>query len=203
MKKEETPFSSPSSCGNWRAHGKQMAALITDITSRWAAWGQRSKWQECIEVLHGRVRDLRELLPGMAAWMFFLGGASKTVVEGSNERKDHSVRQGVATFRHMVELQGGDNRHHRDPTRLPTADYALRCPVKSWYVSDRMRTSRHGLRDSWRASANARGRFRRSAVGIVVHKKIGDKFRSATRSAQFNALRCSKPREPILAGRKL
>ena len=109
--------------------------------------------------------------------MFFLGGASKTVVEGK-QRAQEIIASGkaFATFRHMVELQGGDIGTIDDPTRLPTADYRVEVPSpRAGYVTaiacEQVGTAcviLGGGRERKEDSVDP-------AVGIVVHKKIGDK----------------------------
>ena len=95
--------------------------------------------RECIEVLHGGgPEDLRELCSHLAAWMFYLGGAPKTVAEGK-VLAEQIIASGKAfeRFRQMVELQGGDVSVIDDPTRLPSAPIATSsCPVRqAGYVS--------------------------------------------------------------------
>ncbi len=180
MKKEEDAvFLAELMVETGELMGKQMAALITDMNQPLGCMvGNALEVQECIEVLHGRgSEDLRELCLELAAWMFFLGGASKTVVEGK-QRAQEIIASGkaFATFRHMVELQGGDIGTIDDPTRLPTADYRVEVPSpRAGYVTaiacEQVGTAcviLGGGRERKEDSVDP-------AVGIVVHKKIGDK----------------------------
>ena len=180
MKKEEDAvFLAELMVETGELMGKQMAALITDMNQPLGCMvGNALEVQECIEVLHGRgSEDLRELCLELAAWMFFLGGASKTVVEGK-QRSQEIIASGkaFATFRHMVELQGGDIGTIDDPTRLPTADYRVEVPSpRAGYVTaiacEQVGTAcviLGGGRERKEDSVDP-------AVGIVVHKKIGDK----------------------------
>ncbi len=180
MKKEEDAvFLAELMVETGELMGKQMAALITDMNQPLGCMvGNALEVQECIEVLHGRgSEDLLELCLELAAWMFFLGGASKTVVEGK-QRAQEIIASGkaFATFRHMVELQGGDIGTIDDPTRLPTADYRVEVPSpRAGYVTaiacEQVGTAcviLGGGRERKEGSVDP-------AVGIVVHKKIGDK----------------------------
>ncbi|MFY9662223.1 MAG: thymidine phosphorylase [Terriglobales bacterium] len=180
MKKEEDAvFLAELMVETGELMGKQMAALITDMNQPLGCMvGNALEVQECIEVLHGRgSEDLLELCLELAAWMFFLGGASKTVVEGK-QRAQEIIASGkaFATFRHMVELQGGDIGTIDDPTRLPTADYRVEVPSpRAGYVTaiacEQVGTAcviLGGGRERKEDSVDP-------AVGIVVHKKIGDK----------------------------
>jgi thymidine phosphorylase len=140
--------------------------------------GNALEVQECIEVLHGGgPADLRDLCLELAAWMFYLGGASKTVAEGK-QLSGQIIASGKAfeRFRQMVELQGGDISAIDDPARLPSTDHRVEVPSpKSGYVTaimcEQVGTAcviLGGGRERKEDSVDP-------AVGIVVHKKIGDK----------------------------
>ncbi len=179
MKKEEDAvFLAELMVETGERMGKQMAALITDMNQPLGRMvGNALEVQECIEVLHGGgPEDLRELCLVLAAWMFFLGGASKTVAEG--KQRSHEIMasgKAFATFRHMVELQGGDIGTIDDPTRLPGTDHRVEVPSpKTGYVTaiacEQVGTAcviLGGGRERKEDSVDP-------AVGIVVHKKIGD-----------------------------
>ena len=159
--------------------GKQMVALITNMDQPLGRMvGNAMEVEECIEVLHGGgPADLRELCLHLAAWMFYVGGASKTVAEGK-QKADEIIASGKAfdRFRQMVELQGGDISVIDDPARLPSADHRVDVPSPSaGYVSaiecEQIGTAcviLGGGREKKEDSVDP-------AVGIVIHKKIGDK----------------------------
>jgi thymidine phosphorylase len=127
--------------------------------------------------LHGGgPADLRELCLELAAWMFFLGGASKSVAQGK-QLSEQIIASGRAyeRFRHMVELQGGDIGVIDDPTRLPGTEHRVEVPSsRAGYV-----TSILCEQVGTACVILGGGRERKEdsvdpAVGIVVHKKIGD-----------------------------
>ena len=159
--------------------GKQMVALITDMNQPLGHMvGNALEVQECIEVLHGGgPQDLRDLCLHLAAWMFFLGGSSKTVAEGK-ELADLLITSGRAfeRFRLMVELQGGDIGMIDFPDRLPDADHRVAVPSPAaGYVSS-IACEQVGAACVMLGG----GRERKEdsvdpAVGIEVHKKIGDR----------------------------
>src|SRR6202045_2851692 len=64
--------------------GKKVVALITDMEQPLGRKiGNALEVEECVEVLHGEgPEDLRELSLDLSAWMFMLGGRTKTVAEG-------------------------------------------------------------------------------------------------------------------------
>jgi pyrimidine-nucleoside phosphorylase len=159
--------------------GKQMVALITDMNQPLGRMvGNALEVQECIEVLHGSgPGDLRDLCLELAAWMFYLGGASKTVAQG-RQLSEQIIASGQAfeRFRQMVELQGGDISTIDDPARLPGTEHRVDVPgPQSGYVTaiacEHVGTAcviLGGGRERKEDSVDP-------AVGIVVHKKIGDK----------------------------
>jgi pyrimidine-nucleoside phosphorylase len=159
--------------------GKQMVALITDMNQPLGRMvGNALEVQECIEILHGGgPQDLRELCLDLAAWMFYLGGASKTVTLGK-QLAEQIIASGKAfdRFRQMVELQGGDVSAIDDPKRLPATEHRVDVPSpQEGYVSS-IECEEVGTA----CVILGGGRERKEdsvdpAVGIAVHKKIGDK----------------------------
>ncbi|MGA9528846.1 MAG: thymidine phosphorylase [Terriglobales bacterium] len=158
--------------------GKQMVALITNMDQPLGRMvGNAMEVEECIEVLHGGgPGDLRELCLHLAAWMFYLGGAAKTVAEG----KQHAsgiIESGQAfeRFRQMVELQGGDLSTIDDPSRLPSADHRVDVLSQSEGFVSAIQCEQVGTA----CVILGGGREKKEdsvdpAVGIVIHKKIGD-----------------------------
>src|SRR6201997_1570646 len=65
--------------------GKKMAALITDMDQPLGRYvGNALEGVEVLEVLRGEgPEDLRDLCLELAGWMLYLGGASRTVAEGT------------------------------------------------------------------------------------------------------------------------
>ncbi len=180
MKKEEDAvFLAELMVETGERMGKQMVALITDMNQPLGRMvGNALEVQECIEVLHGGgPADLRDLCLDLAAWMFYLGGASKTISQGK-QRSEEVIASGKAfeRFRQMVELQGGDISVIDDPTRLPGTDHRVEVPSpKAGFVTaiacEQVGTAcviLGGGRERKEDSVDP-------AVGIVVHKKLGDK----------------------------
>jgi pyrimidine-nucleoside phosphorylase len=156
-----------------------MVALITDMNQPLGCMvGNALEVKECIEVLRGGgPADLRDLCLELAAWMFFLGGATKTVAEGK-QLSEQIIASGKAfeRFRQMVELQGGDIRVIDDPTRLPGTDH--RVEVASFETGYVTAIACEQVGTACVILGGGRERKEDSidpAVGIAVHKKIGDK----------------------------
>jgi pyrimidine-nucleoside phosphorylase len=158
--------------------GKQVVALITDMDQPLGCMiGNALEVIEVVEVLRGQgPEDLRQLCLELAGWMLYLGGVADTVAAGK-QQSEKLIASGKALerFRQMVELQGGDPRAIDDPTKLPQAKSTL-------VVS----SSRNGYLSSLQCEQLGTacvilggGRERKEdsvdpAVGIVLHKKVGD-----------------------------
>ena len=158
--------------------GKRVVALITDMDQPLGNMiGNALEVLEATEVLHGRgPDDLRELCLELAGWMLYLGGVSKTVAEGKRQSA-HLISSGKALdkFRQMIELQGGDPHVMDDAKRLPQAQRTMTAMAgKHGYVS-----SMQGQDIGTACVILGGGRERKEdsvdpAVGIVLHKKVGD-----------------------------
>jgi pyrimidine-nucleoside phosphorylase len=159
--------------------GKRVVALITDMDQPLGnAIGNALEVTEAMEILRGRgPDDLRELCLELAGWMLHLGGASKTVEEG----KRQSARliasgEALGKFRRMIELQGGDARVIDDAKRLPQARHSMQVASgQTGYVAS-MQCEQIGTA----CVILGGGRERKEdsvdpAVGIVLHKKVGDR----------------------------
>ena len=162
--------------------GKKMVALITDMDQPLGNMiGNALEVIECVEVMRGGgPDDLRQLCLELAGWMLYLGGASKSVGEGK-QQSEKLIASGKALdkFREMVELQGGDVRTIDNTEGLPKARHRME-----------ITSSRTGRVASWQCENVGTacvilggGRERKEdsvdpAVGIVLHKKVGDEVSS-------------------------
>ena len=159
--------------------GKRVVALITDMNQPLGNMiGNAIEVVECVDILRGRgPSDLRELCLELAGWMLHLGGVSKTVAEGK-QKSAQLISSGAALerFRQMVELQSGDPRIIDDSKRLPQAQHAMEVrSAKSGYLAS-MQCEQIGTA----CVILGGGRERKEdsvdpAVGIVLHKKVGDR----------------------------
>ena len=108
--------------------------------------------------------------------MLYLGEVSPTVEEGKR-RSERLIASGKALekFRRMVELQGGDPRAIDDPKRLPQARHTMTLDSpRAGYL-----TSLQCEQIGTACVVLGGGRERKEdsvdpAVGIVLHKKVGD-----------------------------
>ncbi len=159
--------------------GKKMVALITDMDQPLGNMiGNALEVVEVVEVLRGGgPDDLRELCLELAGWMLHLGGASKTVAEG-RQQSATLISSGMALekFRQMIELQGGDARVVDNAKHLPQARYTLQVSSAKAGCLSSIQCEQVGTA----CVILGGGRERKEdsvdpAVGIVLHKKVGDR----------------------------
>jgi pyrimidine-nucleoside phosphorylase len=158
--------------------GKQVVALITDMDQPLGCMiGNALEVVEVVEVLRGEgPEDLRQLCFELAGWMLHLGGAADTVAEGKKQ-SERLIASGkaLAKFRQMVELQGGDPRAVDNPKKLPQAQHTMTiASPKGGYLAS-LQCEQVGTA----CVILGGGRERKEdsvdpAVGIVLHKKVGD-----------------------------
>jgi pyrimidine-nucleoside phosphorylase len=158
--------------------GKEVVALITDMDQPLGCMiGNALEVVEVVEVLRSEgPEDLRQLCLELAGWMLHLGGVSDTVAAGK-EQSEKLIASGKAfdKFRQMVELQGGDPRTIDDPGKLPKARHTMTVSSpKSGYLTT-LQCEQVGAA----CVILGGGRERKEdavdpAVGIVLHKKVGD-----------------------------
>jgi pyrimidine-nucleoside phosphorylase/thymidine phosphorylase len=158
--------------------GCRVTALITDMSQPLGrAVGNAVEVAESIEILKGRgPRDVESLSVELAAWMVHLGDRAASLdAARARVREALSSGQGLERFRRVIELQGGDPRVCDDPGRLPQA--AQRVPLPA---NRDGRVVRIGCRAVGRIAMQlGAGRERVEdridpAVGVVLHKKVGD-----------------------------
>lgn len=159
--------------------GKQVVALITDMDQPLGNMiGNALEVVEVVDVLRGAgPQDLRELCLELAGWMLHIGGVAKTVAEGK-QQSAQLISSGAALekFRRMVELQGGDVRTIDDTKKLPQAKHSM--PVRSATSGRVMAMQCEQIGTACVILGGGRERKEDSvdpSVGIVLHKKVGDR----------------------------
>jgi pyrimidine-nucleoside phosphorylase len=159
--------------------GKQVVALITDMDQPLGNMiGNALEVVEVVEILRGAgPDDLRELCLETAGWMLHLGGSANSVAEGKQQSAE-LIDSGKALdkFRQMVELQGGDARVIDDAKRMPQVQHTMQITsAKTGFISS-MQCEHIGTA----CVILGGGRERKEdsvdpSVGIVLHKKVGDR----------------------------
>ncbi len=158
--------------------GRRAIALLSDMNQPLGyAVGNALEVKEAIETLHNRgPADFREHCLKVAAHMLILGGKAQNEAQG-RELAEKTLADGSAweEFRKLVQAQGGDVRYIDQPERLPSA--RLQEPLKapqSGYMAQI-----HARLVGEAAVILGAGREKKGdpidhAVGIVVHKKVGE-----------------------------
>ncbi len=159
--------------------GKRVVALLTNMDEPLGrAAGNAPEVVESVETLKGGgPDDLRTLCRELSAWMLHLGGKAASLEQG-RERYDEVIRSGAAAerFRQIIARQGGDSRVVDNPQRLPQARHRKDVPAPAGGFLAKMETERIG----WAIQSLGAGRQRVEdsvdpAVGMVMHKKVGDR----------------------------
>lgn len=161
-----------------RRMGKRMVALITDMNQPLGnAVGNAMEVQECVDILSGKgPEDLAKICLELAGWMLYLG-ESVPDVEAGRTLAAQTIVSGaaLAKFGEIITLQGGNPSVLRFRDRLPHALHQIEIPSPAaGYVSSIM-CEQVGTA----CVVLGGGRERKEdavdpAVGIMVHKKIGD-----------------------------
>jgi len=184
--------------------GKKIVALITDMNQPLGyAVGNALEVSECIDVLDGGgPDDLRELCLILCAWMFLLGGKAASVEKG-RKLAETMISSGKAKdkFQEMIKLQGGNPAVLDDPGLLPRARHTAEIVSSSaGYVSSIM-CEKIGTA----CVLLGGGREKKEdavdpAVGIMVHKKLGDKVSTgeALCTVHFNSADRLKMAKPLI-----
>lgn len=161
--------------------GRAMVALLSDMNQPLGyAVGNALEVREAIETLHGGgPADLREHCLTVAAHMVCLGRRD-TRPETFQAVLDELTAllgngRALARFRELVEAQGGDVRQVDEPERLPQARYQETLfAAENGYAAEV-----NALKVAQATLELGAGRARKTdpidpAVGVVVHKKVGD-----------------------------
>lgn len=159
--------------------GRKTIAIISDMSQPLGfAIGNALEVKEAIETLQGKgPKDLTELVLTLGSQMVILAGKAKTSEEAKEMLLDaiHS-RKALAKFKEFLANQGGDASIVDDLTKLPQAKYKIELPAKqSGYIS-RMVADEIGVASMILGAGRAtKEDVIDLAVGLVLHKKVGDK----------------------------
>lgn len=158
--------------------GRKTMAIISDMSQPLGyAIGNALEVQEAIDTLKGKgPADLNELCYTLGSQMVVLGGKAKTIEE-ARKMLEEVVANGAALeiLKKFIAAQGGDASVVDDPSRLPQAKFKFEVPAKqAGYISkieaDDIGTAAM-LLGAGRATKESEIDL---AVGLVLHKKVGD-----------------------------
>src|ERR1700683_649660 len=158
--------------------GKRMVALITDMEQPLGRnVGNALEVVECLEVLAGGgAADLRELCVELGAWMLVSGGRVKGLEEGKKLAVElMSDGSALEKFSEVIALQGGDPRIVDDPSRLPQALDQEDVLAQQGGVVTAIACENVGIASMLLGGGRERQDDKIDpAVGLVLHKKVGD-----------------------------
>lgn len=159
--------------------GRRTMAIISDMSQPLGfAIGNALEVKEAIDTLKGHgPADLTELVLTLGSQMVVLADKAKTLEEARIKLQE-VIKNGKAIekFKTLIEAQGGDSSVVDHPEKLASAPYQIALPaLKSGYVS-KIIADQIGIA----AMQLGAGRATKEdiidpAVGIVLHKKVGDK----------------------------
>ena len=186
-----------------RGMGKRVSALLTAMDEPLGrAVGNALEVAETVELLRGGgPADLREVTIELTAEMLVLGGAAAD--RGAARAKVAAAiadGRGLAKLEEIVAAQGGDPAAVRDPARLPRAPRTWDVPAPSAGFVSAIDAEGVGLA----AVALGAGRTRVEdrvdpAVGIVVHRKVGEPVERGEPLCTVHEGDRSEPRERVAA----
>jgi pyrimidine-nucleoside phosphorylase len=159
--------------------GKKVVTLITDMDQPLGRCvGNALEVAECVEVLRGGgPQDLVDLSLDLAAWMLYLGERTSSLEE-ARKLSASLIAEGSAfkKFCELTRLQGGDDKSLQDVSRLPQARNKQEVLSSQAGFVSRMECEKVGVA----SLVLGGGREKKEdtidpAVGIVLHKKVGDR----------------------------
>jgi pyrimidine-nucleoside phosphorylase/thymidine phosphorylase len=186
-----------------RGMGKKVSALLTDMSQPLGrAVGNALEVAETVELLSGGgPPDLREVTVALTAEMLVLGGAARDGAAARRAVEDAIADgSGLGKLEEIVRAQGGDPAAIRDPGRLPRAPRAwdLRAPAAGWLAA--IDTEAVGLAAVALGAGRARVEDRIDpAVGLLVHRRLGDRVERGEPLCTVHEGDRSEPRERIEA----
>jgi pyrimidine-nucleoside phosphorylase/thymidine phosphorylase len=181
--------------------GKQVSALLTDMSQPLGrAVGNALEVVETVELLRGGgPADLREVTVALTAEMLVLGGVASDL-PAARRAVEAAIAdgRGLAKLEEIVRAQGGDPAAIRDPARLPRAprNWELRAPAAGWLSG--VDAEAVGLAAVALGAGRARVEDRVDpAVGLVVHRRLGDRVERGEPLCTVHEGDRSEPREAV------
>lgn len=159
--------------------GKPTYAVITDMNQPLGrAVGNALEVKEAIETLYGEgPKDLLEVSLTLASYMLLGAGKVKTIEEAKKLLLETiDKRTALDKFGEFVRAQGGDNTFVYNPDLLKTASIQYEVKANSDGYVKEIKTDQVGMA----SLVLGGGRETKDSkidlsVGLIIHKKIGDK----------------------------
>ena len=175
-----------------RLAGRKCAAVITDMDEPLGyAVGNALEVKEAIDVLAGRTEagELKELCLTLGANMLTLSGLAANEAE-AREKLEATIADGSALKKlaEMVEAQYGDSRAVYDTSLLPEAAFKREVPSEEGGYVAHIEAEDVGLVSMHLGG----GRVTKDSaidlsVGVMLHKKVGDRVEPGESLATIHA----------------
>ena len=178
---------------------RKCAAVITDMDQPLGcAVGNSVEVKEAISVLKGETKgDLLELCLTLGSCILTEAGIAESI-EDAHARLTHAVESGAALKKlaEMVSAQDGDGNDVYDTSRLPDAKVKLEVPSEvSGYIG-RILAEHVGLVSMHLGGGRATKDSEIDlSVGVILHKKVGDKVEKGEILATIHASSEEKAQE--------
>lgn len=171
--------------------GRNTMAIISDMSQPLGnAIGNALEVQEAIDTLSGKgPEDLTELCLLLGSQMVVVGGKADTLEE-ARTKLEEVIQDGSALriFKEFIEWQGGNPAVVDQPELLPQAAHQIEVLAPSSGYVTYMEADEIGtaamLLGAGRATKESEIDL---AVGIVLHKKVGDAVKEGESLATFHA----------------
>jgi len=171
--------------------GRKTVAVLSDMSQPLGnAIGNALEVKEAIDTLRGQgPEDLTELCLTLGSHMAVLSG----VASGKEEARallEKAIENGAALekFKAFLAAQGGDASVVDEPERLPTAKRLIEVPARESGFVASIAAERMGLAAMLLGAGRATKESKIDlAVGIVLHKKIGDAVQAGESLATVHA----------------
>ena len=174
-----------------RLAGRKCAAVITDMDQPlgWAV-GNALEVKEAISVLKGeKGGDLLELCLTLGSCMLTEAGLAGSIEE-ARAKMEKTISDGTALEKlsQMVTAQQGDGRDVYDTSRLPLAPVQLEVPAMENGFVRRIEAEQVGLVSMHLGGGRATKDSEIDlSVGLVLHKKVGDRVEAGESLATIHA----------------
>jgi pyrimidine-nucleoside phosphorylase len=159
--------------------GRNTMAIISDMSQPLGfAVGNALEVKEAIDTLKGNgPEDLTELVLALGSQMVVLAKGAETLAE-ARKKLIESIKSGSAIkkFKLFVKNQGGDPSIADDTDKLPQAKYKIDVPSKESGFISNIAADEIGIAAMLLGAGRATKKDKIDlAVGLIMHKKVGDK----------------------------
>ncbi|SFQ24837.1 pyrimidine-nucleoside phosphorylase [Caldicoprobacter faecalis] len=169
--------------------GRSTTAVVTDMSQPLGmAIGNALEVREAIEILKGeRTGALKEVSLLLGAYMLYTAGRCQTVKQG-REMVEEALDsgKGAQKLKEMIRAEGGDERVVDNPSLLPVAEEVIAIKAqRGGYISSMDARSIGQAARLLGAGRNTKEDKIDHRVGIVLHKRVGERVEKGETLAEF------------------